>query len=144
VRTLIAFYVAPLAVSLILLVHPAPLVQYQDAVGFGVVVAYVGTFMLGMPIYIFLCARQLTAFWIAPIVGFAIGMVMWYVFFFLLALFLNATISSIVADSFDGRVFLEALRIGGPAGAVVGIVLWLIARPDRRVLLECPEPQSKA
>jgi hypothetical protein len=147
-RTLIAFYVAPLAVPLILLVHPATLAQYQYAVGFGVVVAYVGTFMLGMPIYIFLCARQLTTFWIAPIVGFAIGMVMWYVFFFLLMLALNAAISSaissIVAGIFDGRIFLEALRIGGPAGAAVGIVLWLIARPDRRVLLECPEPQSKA
>jgi hypothetical protein len=126
-----------------LLVQPAPLLQYQDAVGFGVVVAYVGTFMLGMPIYIFLCARQLTAFWIAPIMGFAIGMVMWYVFFFLLALALNATVRSVV-DSFDGKFFLEALSIGGPAGAVVGIVLWLIARPDRRVLLECPETQSQA
>jgi hypothetical protein len=77
-----------------------------------------------------------------------IGMVMWYVFFFLLMLALNAAISSaissIVAGIFDGRIFLEALRIGGPAGAAVGIVLWLIARPDRRVLLECPEPQSKA
>jgi hypothetical protein len=80
---MIAFYVAPLAVPLILLVHPASMAQHGYIPVFGLIIAYPSAFMLGMPIYLFLCARRLTAFWIAPIAGFAIGAILMCVGFFL-------------------------------------------------------------
>jgi hypothetical protein len=82
-RTMIAFYVAPLAVPLILLVHPAPMAQNGHVPVFGLIFAYPSAFLLGMPIYLFLCARRLTAFWIAPIPGFAVGAILMCVVFFL-------------------------------------------------------------
>jgi hypothetical protein len=136
-RTMTAFYIAPLAVPLILLVHPASMAQNGHVPVFGLIFAYPSAFMLGMPIYLFLCARRLTAFWIAPIAGFAVGAILMCVGFLPSTLPPNASILSIVG------LLLDPLQVGGLAGAVVGMVLWLIARPDQRRLLECPVPERR-
>jgi hypothetical protein len=80
-------------------------------------VGYVGAFALGLPLYRYLQARNLTAFWIAPIVGFIIGVMMWCA----------------TCALFGSLNLPEALKCGGLAGAVVGTILWLIARPDRQI-----------
>src|SRR5262249_51178478 len=67
--------------------------------------------------YLFLRARKLTAFWIAPTVGFIVGAATWCATFALFGLSLK---------------FAHVLEGGGLLGGVVGTILWLIARPDRQ------------
>ncbi len=116
-RTMAAFYVAPLAVPLITALYLAsrggPEGVEATVVVVSALVAYAGTFALGVPLYLFLRVRNLTAFWIAPVFGFIVG--------------------AIVMFLLVGRDVSPAnLQFGGLCGAVVGTILWLIARPDRR------------
>lgn len=128
-RTLIAFLVAPLVVPLIMAVYAMYMVHVEinrpgwhtldtgavlQAIAwvafFPAIYAYVGVILFGVPAYRFLTARKLTAFWIAPVVGFLSG-------------------GTVMLPMFGA---IPAVLIGGPLGAVVGTVLWLIDRPDRR------------
>ena len=112
-RTMFAFYAAPFAV-------PVALTAYYTSIGMpevanllapiGLIVAYAGTFVFGVPVYLFLRAHNVTSFWIAPVVGFLAGGVLMLV---------------ILGPE-------PAVDMGGPLGALVGTFLWLIARPDRR------------
>ena len=52
-----------------------PVTSYQLGV------TYAGVVIFGIPTYLVLRSCKWTNFWIAPIVGFIIGMVMWYVTF---------------------------------------------------------------
>jgi hypothetical protein len=121
-RTAIAFVLAPLVVPLIwiaysvgydywpaasraeFLIKGAPLLFVVTAFN-----AYAGTFIVGAPVYLFLRARALTAFWIAPAIGLAVG--------------------TLVTAPISGMQL--AATVVGPLGAAVGAVLWLIDRPDR-------------
>lgn len=143
-RTILAFTVAPLWVPL-LLIPFARLVLFPDPGG-GIWVAmtaflsfafsYGGTFLIGAPVFAFLRSRNLTAPWIAVVLGFAIGATVYFVFNVLFGLalgnsahdILRTTQSVFTAESLWGIVF-----IGGPGsiGALVGFTLWVIARPDR-------------
>ena len=135
VRTPIAFLVAPFVVPLIVAVY-VPAGGPKDSAAAAVVaasafVSYFGAFIFGVPTYLFLRARQLTAFWIAPVAGFIAGTMMWDVFFALFALSLGS--GSAVGPAFaDSNLSSIALKVTGPFGALVGTILWLIARPDRR------------
>ena len=85
VRTPIAFLVAPFVVPLIVAVY-VPTGGPKDSAAAAIVavsafVSYFGAFIFGVPTYLFLRARQLTAFWIAPVAGFIAGAMMLYVFF---------------------------------------------------------------
>ena len=116
-RTMIAFSVAPLAVPLIATAYFASLGAPEGALlvilAVSVIVAYGGTFVLGVPLYLFLRAQKATAFAIAPALGFLAG----------------ALVMCVLA----GRSVSSAnLGFGGLSGAAVGAILWLIARPDRR------------
>jgi hypothetical protein len=119
-RTMTAFYVAPLAAPLILGVYFENADPQTGSIitPISLAVSYAGTFLFGVPIYLFLRARKLTAFWIAPLVGFIVGATTWCATFALFGLSLK---------------FAHALEGGGLLGAVVGTILWLIARPDRKV-----------
>src|SRR2546426_9507088 len=85
-RRPIAFLVAPLAVPTLLSAYvysgpfPPPPNTFAHLFFFSVGLAYAGTAIFGVPIYLFLSARRWTAFWIAPIVGFVIGTIMWIIF----------------------------------------------------------------
>ena len=85
--------------------------------------AYLGTFLLGLPLYLLARARGWTAIWTAALGGFIAG-----------ALLIFATLTS--GKPFGPAITtggtMLALVLGGPAGAAVGTVLWLIARPDLR------------
>jgi hypothetical protein len=123
-RTGIAFFVASLVVPLLWILYAASTYpaegigqqfpQYLQVVvlvaSLGAFYACAGVFIIGAPIYFFLRARKLTAFWIAPVVGFVVG--------------------GMVMSAMLGAK--AALVVGGPLGALVGTVLWLIGRPDRQ------------
>jgi hypothetical protein len=81
--------------------------------------------------YRYLLARKLTAFWIAPMVGFIAGTIMMYVVYVLFALALGYSLSTTTSDIADSAALRDALRFGGTSGAAVGAILWLIARPNR-------------
>ncbi len=95
------------------------------------ITAYAGTFFFGLPAYLFLRARKWTAFWIAPVLGFIAGSLAYWVFVVLLGLSLGNSLSSVMADFSNASGLRDLLWPIGPEGAVVGSLLWLIARPDR-------------
>jgi len=108
---------------------------YPDQRGFiiiGAILAYGGVLMLGMPAFLILRARKRTAFWIAPIVGFGVGVLTFSIFFILCGFSLGQSLTFMwlrlhrLAASWSSLFFPA-----GGLGAVVGTTLWLIARPDR-------------
>jgi hypothetical protein len=42
-----------------------------------VIIAYAGTFLVGLPAYLFLRKKKWTAFWVAPIAGFVVATATW-------------------------------------------------------------------
>lgn len=148
IRDAIAFLVAPLVVPLLLLavlyLGPQPTDSFFGIALFvSAFIAYAGIFIFGVPIYEFLRARKLTAFWIAPAAGVIVGAIMMYVFFALLRLFFGASISDMLSDFGRPDLLLFSLGFGAPAGAAVGATLWLIARPDRRTDRQSYSGQSE-
>ena len=140
VRTPIAFLVAPLAVPFILtaLLQPPPgVVQYWlRPVQFGsAIVAYAGVVIFGVPIFLLLRKRKLTAFWIAPVAGFMIGTIMIYI--------LSAVPLGVRAVLGDHEIFAFAMKFAATPGAVVGTILWLIARPDLPTHQHSPSGQGE-
>jgi hypothetical protein len=129
-RTALAFLIAPLPVPWIVYFASGG-TEERIVLGVSVLVAYAGTFVFGVPTYLISRAWRLTAFWLAPIVGFAWGWLAWHLAFALFAFALGNSPSEIVAP--NGAPFAsDAIRIGGLSGAIVGSVIWLIARPDRQ------------
>ena len=116
-RTMIAFYVAPLAVPLIFAVYLAstspPGEDFSTYVVVSAIVAYAGTFVLGVPLYLFLRSQNASAFLIAPVFGFVAGALVMFVM--------------LGRDMSSGNLLFGCL-----SGAAVGAILWLIARPDLR------------
>jgi hypothetical protein len=75
-RTPVAFLVAPLAVPLIFALYmqwPRSDLATSLAIVFSAFVAYAGTLIFGLPLYLFLRAQNATAFVIAPPFGFVVG-----------------------------------------------------------------------
>jgi hypothetical protein len=136
-RSAIAFFIAPSAAPLLLLpwlcsgrLAPGWVLM---AVLLATLVSYTGTFALGMPAYLFLRARGLSAAWIAGAVGFVIGALMWLVFSVLFPLSLDQGLSGVRFALTDLHTLRGVLWPGGVLGAIVGSLFWLIARPDRQL-----------
>ena len=115
VRDWMAFGIAPLAVPLIMIVNVGFDGASQSEISliafYSLMLSYLGTLLFGLPPYLLLRAYKQTEFWLAPVVGFVAGLAMMY-----------------LARSWLG---VPLLLVAGPAGAAVGALLWLIARPDR-------------
>ena len=130
-RPVIAFLVAPMAVPLLLaaqyLMPGAARISPWDVVT--AVIAYVGAFLVGIPTYFFLKDKKWTALWIAPIAGFMVAIVTWYGFIAVSGLLFG--LFRFVPRMSELAALLYALWPIGPAGAIAGTLLWLIARPDR-------------
>ncbi len=128
-RSIVAFLVTPLVVPLLFaasyLGPDAPSSSLDVLAGlFITLVAYSGTLLVGLPTYLFLRNKKWTAFWIAPIAGFIVATVTWYVLLTFVPLFFLPRLTQLAT-------LLNALWPMGPIGALVGALLWLIARPDR-------------
>jgi hypothetical protein len=141
-RVRMAFAVAPLTFPAILflftaLTNPWPgalLLAAWMAVSF-LPFSYLGALTVGVPVYRFLCARNLTAFWVAPAAGFVGGTVV-VILFYLLVMIALGLYSSPIGDDVTVIALLQgAFLMGGLPGAVIGTVVWLIARPDRENFL---------
>jgi Zn-dependent protease with chaperone function len=129
-RTPIAFLVAPLAIPIVMTWLRPSLADLDTGLALVVsmLAAYIGIFVIGLPIYLYLQTRGAMAFWLAPIIGFMIGVVMTYALYFFVAL----SVGYHVVSPAEPVTLQDAFGFGGPSGAVVGAILWLIARPDRR------------
>jgi hypothetical protein len=92
--------------------------------------AYGGVAALGIPAFRLLRASKHTAFWIAPILGFAVGVATWLVFIVLFGLSLGNSWTFVSNDLVTNSAHLWAFLPTGGLGAAVGATLWLIARPD--------------
>jgi hypothetical protein len=126
----VAFLVAALAVSVFLAVIGYP-GKSEDA-GYAIVVissafvSFCAVIFLGWPAYVCLQESKWAAFWIAPLLAFGVATVAWFAVGFLMAL----TLSPSSLSSFAKLWVVGILWPYGPAGAVVGAVLWLIVRAD--------------
>jgi hypothetical protein len=87
--------------------------------------------VFGTPVFLLLRASKLTTFWIAPLLGFAIGVATWLIFVILFSLSLGNGWSFTSHELADNSAHLWAFLPTGALGAAVGATLWLIARPDR-------------
>lgn len=121
VRGWVAFGIAPLAVPIVMAIGAgfgaAPQSMVAAIAFYSLAFSYLGTLLFGVPIYLLLRAYKLTEFWLAPVAGFVAGFAMIY----------------LVTWTFGSGA--EGNRPGfaaGLCGAVVGTLLWLIARPDRQ------------
>jgi hypothetical protein len=142
-RSVIAFLVAPLWVPLLVTPYCYLFVFPHAEQGRWVVISailsaifsYGGTVLLGVPIFSILRARNLTASWIAIAIGFVIGAVVFEVFLVLLGLSLYGGNFKLAMKTFYETI-LDPIKLmflvwPGSLGGIVGITLWLIARPDR-------------
>jgi hypothetical protein len=85
---------------------------------------YAGTLALGIPIYRLFRSRGWVSIWHAIVAGGFGGCLLWFVFNLLFSLSLGAGLS-------DRSTVYQDVLPGGVAGAVFGLVFWMIARPDR-------------
>lgn len=95
----------------------------------GAVVTYIFFILLGIPIFLFLYKRRLTDFWIAPVAGAVVAVIVWYLIaaWFALSFAPWSYLPSRLAEPGVARIALFFML----AGAAVGAIFWLIARPDR-------------
>jgi hypothetical protein len=138
-RVRIAFVIAPLVVPLSLLPwlltgNVAPNWILTTMI-IGAVVGYVGTFVFGTPVYLLLKVRGYTALWIAIAAGFAIGDLMWLFFSVIFALSLDEGAAGVRFALSDPPTLGGVFWPGGVLGAAVGLVFWLIARPNSQAQL---------
>jgi len=140
-RTKLAFLIAPLWVPAAAVPFAARAFPYPEqrhwiyiTVIIAAIFAYGGVAALGMPAFRLLRASKHTAFWIGPILCFAVGIITWLVFIVLFGLSLGNSWSFVSYDLVSNSAHLWAVLPTGALGAAVGATLWLIARPDREDL----------
>ena len=126
-RTAFAFLVAPLwaPATTPYIVSPSGTYDINLNLLYAAILAYGEVLTLGMPAFLILRARNRTAFWIAPVVGFGAGVLTDAIVFILLGISLGNSLT-LTRTSWSWPFFPT-----GGLGAVVGATLWLIARPDR-------------
>jgi hypothetical protein len=134
-RTALAFLIAPLWVPAITAPYAVHMFPYPEQGHWiyittivGAVFAYGGALTLGLPAFLILRARKFTAFWIAPVVGFAIGVVTCIVCLVLFGLSLGGGLTFVshdLATNFTKwwSVFCRRARWEQPSGRRFGCLL---------------------
>lgn len=134
-RTTIAFLVAPLAAPVLMVPYlyfaGATPELFVFAIQISFVFSYGGSFTIGLPAYLFFRSRGSTSYWMALLVGFLAGATTWLIFSIVFALLLGNGMRGVELALTDLSTLRGAIWPGGLAGACVGLVFWLIARPDR-------------
>ena len=129
-RFAIAFLIAPLAIPMIEF-PPWKLLPFE--IMFLIVlpitfIAYVGTFLFGIPAYFFLRCRKWTAFWFAPVAGFIVAALTWS----LVEVALIVLFSPRYLEAHGYLDWLhDVLWPYGPIGALVASLLWVMAWLER-------------
>jgi hypothetical protein len=120
-RTIVAFLVTPLAVPIALL----PYLFFGQRAGWPTsvpilmtIISYIGLLIFGVPTFVLLIERGWTAFWLAPLCGFAFGVATWLACLVVVAVVFSYTL----ADVFTWDSLAEALWPGGGAGVVSGTI----------------------
>jgi hypothetical protein len=130
-RFTIGFLIAPLAIPVIefrVWERPALPVELLWLVFLSIIVAYAGTFLFGIPTYRLLRARKWTAFWFAPLAGFIVAGLTWW----LLGLLTPLRGGNGFLDVHSHLDWLRGvLWPYGPLGALVASLLWLMAWFER-------------
>jgi len=138
-RKTVAFIVAPLWVPLVF----APLAQFvifpypgqglavTITVFLAAIFSYGGMILFGIPAFRLFRAHHLTSCWIAGFVGFFIAVIVSLLFFFLFGISLGNGVGDSLLGSLSASATWVSVGGTGPMGILVGITLWLIARPDR-------------
>jgi len=152
-RHIAAFLLAPLIVPLLTGAIALPLLRdvpslYVLGLIIAAAVSYAGAALVGAPAYVALRSVRWTAFWIAPAVGFVVGVIVAIGFSAVLPAVMQSDALSYILQMLPdmGEVIITrniqfgstivdgppfALIGAGLLGALVGTVLWLIGRPDR-------------
>lgn len=147
-RTKYAFVIAPLWVPFLLAIFwtvewfraPGLKTPAVFTIFLGFFLSYGGTILLGWPAFQFLRSRKWTSPWIAVLLGFVIAIATYSGFLFLFGLILGfevgesvSFVASMIAAGWLGEPPASSVLalVIGPTGMLVGITLWLIARPDR-------------
>lgn len=135
IRSLMAFLIAPLIAPFLMFFWARDLNPTGHWLAFTLVViaivTYVGVGLFGIPAYLLLRARKWTRFWLAPVLGFAFGAVIWLAFGVVFGLLLGHSLAAAVSFTADAKYLAGVFWPGGVAGVAVGATFWLIARPDR-------------
>jgi len=136
-RHLKAFLIAPLVVPGLMLPFLFPTLPAAPWIfGLGLVIAamvsYAGVVLLGAPAYVALRSHGWTGFWIAPVVGFAAGVITGIVAV-AVAVHLTLPDAAPIGALISRSVLSPSWNTFGLGtyGALVGVALWLIGRPDR-------------
>lgn len=139
-RTALAFGIAPLWVPFLVgggmwFLDGGPQ-SVPIAVMVSVVFAFGGTYLIGAPAFIFLRSRGYTARWLAFVLGAVIGTLSFQAFLFLFSLALGNSVELTLATTHKmltewNPSSLMAVGAPGLLGALVGITIWMIARPDK-------------
>jgi uncharacterized integral membrane protein len=135
-RRVIAFIVAPMAVPIVGFPYILSMMQGGTWIAIGTVIAiilaYVGTLGIGVPLLTLLWNRRWTALWITVVVATIGGVIMWEIFLLVLfPLLLGQEVVSLGSALAKPDMLNGILWPAGVLGIATGIVLWLIARPDK-------------
>jgi hypothetical protein len=81
-RHVVVFLLAPLTVPLVMSAVALQILRevpslYWFGLQIAAVVSYAGALLVGAPVYMTLRSRGWSAFWIAPVVGFMVGVIVW-------------------------------------------------------------------
>lgn len=136
-RQTLAFLLAPLVVPMSFALwlawgHLAPAWVVVSAF-VSALFTYGGTAVFGIPAYKILLRSGWTALWVAVVTGFVIGMITWIIFGILFALSLDEGMFGVRAVLIQSKdVVKNVVWPGGVFGMIVGVLFWIIARPDRK------------
>jgi hypothetical protein len=92
----------------------------------------IGVVIFGVPIYLACRRLRWSGIWIGPLFGFMAGAAGWLGFILCFAMSLGHSMPAAWDGLRDPQVLKGLYWPGGATGAAVGLVFWLIARPDRR------------
>ena len=138
-RSQVAFLIAPLWVPLQVTLFSASFTiptrsQFHWVVVAGLLsaaVAYLGTYGLGLPLFIFLKSRNWTALLVAIISSAFIGAVTYLIAVACFAIYLGEDTQWVVAKLLANLEQMFPLVVPGFQGALVGSTIWAISRPDK-------------
>ena len=134
-RTITAFMTAPLVVPVIMVLyfdaeHPS---QWIVISAIALMFAYLGTIVLGIPVYLLFRSQGWLSIWHIFSVSIIGSWLSWAIFLLLFALSFGYDTKS--ASELAGSPLSDTKLYFWPVGvtgAIYGLVFWLIARPDRR------------